>query len=90
MSPLNTKAPLAVQDRDVQVQRALLGESAYLEDTDSPCSPLNTPSPTLDGMSPLSAASHLQDACDAFQIQDVNPFLDASWKTRTLNEADRK
>ncbi|KIM34302.1 hypothetical protein M408DRAFT_93687 [Serendipita vermifera MAFF 305830] len=90
-TPLSSSSsPLAFLDRDAQAQRALLGESVYLEESESPSSPLNTPSPTLDVLSPLSVASHLQDACDTFQVRDVNPFLDASWKTRSLNEADRK
>lgn len=90
-TPLSSSSsPLAFLDRDAQAQRALLGESVYLEESESPSSPLNTPSPTLDVLSPLSVASHLQDACDTFQVRDVNPFLDASWKTRSLNEADHE
>jgi len=84
--------PLSNTDKDALAQKALLGESVYQLEDNTPSSPINTPSPSLDGLSPLSVASHLQDASDGpFQVKDINPFLDASWKSTTsrmLDESD--
>jgi hypothetical protein len=80
-----SKFNMTTLDRDAQAQRALLGDIAYIAPSSSP---LTTPSPSLDGLSPLSVASHLQDAYSdgPFRVGDINPFLDAAWRNETESD----